>query len=126
VCDDGKDACGACLGEVLCGERQCAACVGHVVDKDGHFVFDGADEDHARHLIRLLAFFVEDGEIGADAVGDGCCAAIMMTWGQHARGVVEEHYIPFRATGIGRNDHDIIVLEMRADVPDRAGLGEQL
>lgn len=44
-----------CVG----GFYQSTAGVGHVVDEDGGFPGDGADEDHARYFVRAGAFLVD-------------------------------------------------------------------
>ena len=48
-----------------------AAGVGHVVHQDGHTVFDVAHQDHAVHFVGLFSFFVDEGKVHVQAVGDG-------------------------------------------------------
>lgn len=52
-----------------------AAGVGHVIHQNGHAVFDVAHQDHAVHFVGLLPFFVDEGKIHVQAVGDGCHTA---------------------------------------------------
>jgi hypothetical protein len=56
------------------GFDERAAGVGHVVDKDGDFVLDVADEHHAGDFIGARALFVDKGEAEVEAVGDGGCS----------------------------------------------------
>jgi hypothetical protein len=53
-----------------------AARVGHVVDEDGDFVLDVADEDHAGDFVGARALFVDEGEAEVKAVGYGCCSVL--------------------------------------------------
>lgn len=50
--------------------HQRATCVGHVVDEDGDAVLHIAHEDHARHLIRTRALFMDESKSEIEAVGD--------------------------------------------------------
>lgn len=52
-----------------------AAGVGHVIHQNGHAVFDVAHQDHAVHFVGLLPFFVDEGKIHVQTVGDGCHTA---------------------------------------------------
>lgn len=51
-----------------------AACIGHVVDDDGDFVLDVADEDHAGDFVGPGALFVNKCELEVEAVGDCSCS----------------------------------------------------
>lgn len=74
VRDDGDDFGGAVGHDGVGGFDEGAAGVGHVVDEDGDFVGDVADEDHARDFVGASAFFVDEGEAEVETVGDGGCA----------------------------------------------------
>ena len=65
VCHEAEDPRRARLGEVVRRETERAACVGHVVHEDRHFVAHLADEHHPRNFVGLLAFFVEEGKVHA-------------------------------------------------------------
>ena len=53
----------ALVDECVGGFNECAAGVGHVVDEDGGFGGDGADEDHAGDFVGAGALFVDQGEV---------------------------------------------------------------
>lgn len=42
--------------------------VGHVVDQDGHAVFDVSNEDHTVHLVSLLSLLVDEGKVHVQTV----------------------------------------------------------
>ncbi len=71
VRDNRQDAFGAVLDKLGCGEVESSAGVSHVVDEDGDFAFDVADEHHARDLVGTLAFFVEERKVELESVGEG-------------------------------------------------------
>lgn len=57
--------------QVLSGECERPARVGHVVDEDGSFAFDVTDEDHASNFVGLFTLLVEEGEIEVEGGGHG-------------------------------------------------------
>lgn len=56
---------------LVSGVADGAAGVRHVVHQNGHAVFDVAHQDHAVHLVGLLPFFVDEGKVHVQAVGNG-------------------------------------------------------
>ena len=69
--DDGDDLARAVLHDGVCGFDERAAGVGHVVDEDGGFAADVADEDHAGDFVGPGSLFVDEGEAEVEAVGNG-------------------------------------------------------
>ena len=61
----------ALVDQSVGGFDQGTAGVGHVVDEDGGFGGDGADENHAADLVGAGAFFVDQREVEVEAVGNG-------------------------------------------------------
>lgn len=53
---------------------ECAARIGHIVDKNGDFVYDVADEDHAGDFVGTGAFFVDECETEVKTICDGGCS----------------------------------------------------
>ena len=73
--DDGDDFLGVALvDERVGGFDEGAAGVGHVVDEDGGFGGDVADENHTGDFVGAGALFVDEGEVEVEAVGDGGCS----------------------------------------------------
>lgn len=72
--DDGHYFLCAVREQRLCGFDERPARVGHVVDEDGAFCCDGANEHHAGYFVGARAFFVDEGEGEVEAVGDTCCS----------------------------------------------------
>ena len=48
---------------------KCSTGIGHVVDDDGDFAADVADEDHSTDFVGAGAFLVDEGEGEVEAVG---------------------------------------------------------
>jgi len=57
-----------------------AAGIGHVVNEDGDFVFDIADEDHAGDFVGTGTLFVDEGEAEVETVGDGGCSVFVLAY----------------------------------------------
>ena len=78
------------------GFDQSAARVGHVVDEDGDFVLDVADEDHAGDFVGARALFVDEGEAEVEAVGYGCCSGGWSALVLSRIKFLEIHSLPFQ------------------------------
>jgi hypothetical protein len=76
VCDDGYDFARAVVHHCFGSFDKRAAGVSHVVDEDGDFVFDVADEDHAGDFVGAGALFVDECEAEVEAVGDRGCSTL--------------------------------------------------
>ena len=83
----GDNFCGAIFEQDFRSRAQRACRVNHVVNDDGRFTFDIADDVHGLSLIGLVAALVHDGEGSAETLRVGAGA--------------------FHAAGIGRNDDRI-------------------
>lgn len=83
----GDNFCGAIFEQDFRSRTQRACRVDHVVNDDGRFAFDIADDVHGLSLIGLVAALVHDGERSAQTLRVGAGA--------------------FHAAGIGRNDDRI-------------------
>lgn len=83
----GDNFCGAIFEQDFRSRTQRACRVDHVVNDDGRFAFDIADDVHGLSLIGLVAALVHDGEGSAETLRVGAGA--------------------FHAAGIGRNDDRI-------------------
>lgn len=83
----GDNFCGAIFEQDFRSRAQRACRVDHVVNDDGRFTFDIADDVHGLSLIGLVAALVHDGEGSAETLRVGAGA--------------------FHAAGIGRNDDRI-------------------
>ena len=83
----GDNFCGAIFEQDFRSRTQRACRVDHVVNDDGRFAFDIADDVHGLSLIGLVAALVHDGERSAQTLCVGAGA--------------------FHAAGIGRNDDRI-------------------
>lgn len=83
----GDNFCGAIFEQDFRSRAQRACRVDHVVNNDGRFTFDIADDMHGLSLIGLVAALVHDGEGSAETLRVGAGA--------------------FHAAGIGRNDDRI-------------------
>ena len=83
----GDNFCGAIFEQDFRSRAQRACRVNHVVNDDGRFTFDIADDVHGLSLIGLVAALVHDGEWSAETLRVGAGA--------------------FHAAGIGRNDDRI-------------------
>lgn len=75
---------------------QRATRVGHVVDEDGGLAHDVADQRHARHLVRALAFLVDEREGEVQSVGHAGCA--------------------LGTAGVGADDHAFVLVGVVAAV----------
>ena len=69
--DDGIDFLSAMLHDCVSSFDEGAAGIGHVVNNDGDFALDVSDENHAGNFVRSGTFFVNQGELEVEAVGDG-------------------------------------------------------
>ena len=68
--DQGNDFFGSVRHDGVGGFHKRAARVRHVVNNDGDFIFDVADENHSRDFAGPGTFFVDEGELEVEAVGD--------------------------------------------------------
>lgn len=75
--DDRHDFASAMIEASLGGFDKGAAGIGHVVDKNGHFVADVADEGHFGNFVGAGALFVDEGEVEVEAVGYGGCSCCL-------------------------------------------------
>ncbi|SGY82912.1 BQ5605_C009g05603 [Microbotryum silenes-dioicae] len=87
VRDQSEHGLGPTREQMLGRERERTARVGHVVDQDRGLTLDVADEHHARDLVRLFAFLVEQRKVEVERSGHG-----RRTLG---------------ATGVGGDDHGV-------------------
>ena len=79
VRDDGDDLVRAVLHDGVGGLDERAAGVGHVVNEDGGFATDVADEDHAGDFVGARPLFVDEGETEVEPVGDGGSSVLGMS-----------------------------------------------
>ncbi|KAI3488192.1 hypothetical protein L1887_47731 [Cichorium endivia] len=93
VRDNGQHALGTVLDELLRGEVERTARVGHVVDEDGHFALDVADEHHARYLVGALALLVEERKVELETVGERGGALGTSGVGRHDDRLVDIHHL---------------------------------
>lgn len=84
----------------------CAASVGHVVDENGDLVLDITDENHAADLVGSRALLVDESEARVEAIGNR-----RSTLG---------------AACIGRDDDDVLLIEVLADPAEDGGLGVEI
>lgn len=69
---DGVDLLGARLLQLLLGQAERAARVGHVVDEDGDAVLHVAHQHHRLHFVRSHSLFVDERKVHVQSVGYRC------------------------------------------------------
>ena len=60
----------AVLHHCVGGLDKCSACIGHIINNDGNFIFHAADEDHAGDFVGTGAFLMDKGELKIKSIGD--------------------------------------------------------
>lgn len=126
--DDSHDFRGAVSHNSIGGFDEGAAGIGHVVDEDGDFAADVADEGHFGDFVGAGTFFVDEGEVEVEAVRYRCCSFFFLK-PEHQSGLSLHTVgieLPFCASSIRTHDHRFGHFQVLPDPPQRARLGIQI
>ena len=114
--DDGHDLLGSVRHHGVRGLDEGTAGVGHVVDDDGDFAADVADEDHSADFVGPRAFFVDEGEGEVEAVRYGGCSR-ENGWYSGVHSTVLVLDIPLGPSGIRTNNDGLLYIQICPDPP---------